>query len=333
MSGNEIRLSNNKRIPETEHPMYPTIKPRVTWPSRLSRLPAGRILPDPRLDGYVLSQPSLGNTISRIVAFGDSLSDTGNVFAEHGNPEPPYFRGRYTDGPVWLEQLARMLNVSAPTPSCTGGSNYAWGGATTGSGLSPRGVPNMFLQVEHCLARHTFEPTDLLTVWGGGNDFGFGQRNPAVPVANLVAVITELAKAGGRQFFVPNQFPLDRLPLARDRRFLVKQLMKRITRQFNSLLAQALCKVEVELGVTIYRLDLMAMVNEIETNPKGFGFTNVTGVALEHGIAGGGGYMFFDDLHPSARSHWIIGARAFMALQEHERFTLNVPAYQTPCAA
>ena len=103
-----------------------------------------------------------------IVVFGDSLSDTGNVAhlteAKYGvripGPVADYTDGRFTDGAdtvpaaqnyfgVWIEQLAATL-PSKPEikDSLDGGTDYAYGFATTGSGT---GV-------------FTFGPSDSLSV-------------------------------------------------------------------------------------------------------------------------------------------------------------------------
>ncbi|HST91688.1 MAG TPA: autotransporter domain-containing esterase, partial [Brevundimonas sp.] len=47
-------------------------------------------------------------TYNRLVVFGDSLSDNGNLYAATGNTtptSPPYFQGRYSNGPVFTELL------------------------------------------------------------------------------------------------------------------------------------------------------------------------------------------------------------------------------------
>ena len=36
---------------------------------------------------------------AQFVVFGDSLSDNGNTLAAAGVPQPPYYDGRWTDGP------------------------------------------------------------------------------------------------------------------------------------------------------------------------------------------------------------------------------------------
>src|SRR5689334_18901018 len=71
--------------------------------------------------------------ITSVVVYGDSLSDNGNLFAAVGFPPPPYFHGRFSDGPVAVEQLAASLGVPL--------FDFAVGGATTGIGGTDGGSP------------------------------------------------------------------------------------------------------------------------------------------------------------------------------------------------
>jgi len=43
----------------------------------------------------------------RLVVFGDSLSDNGNLFLATGGAQPPapYYQGRFSSGPVFTELL------------------------------------------------------------------------------------------------------------------------------------------------------------------------------------------------------------------------------------
>jgi hypothetical protein len=61
-----------------------------------------------------------------VVAYGDSLSDNGNIYAVSGFPPPPYYNGRLSNGPVAVENLAAQLGATLV--------DFAWGGATTGLG-------------------------------------------------------------------------------------------------------------------------------------------------------------------------------------------------------
>ena len=76
------------------------------------------------------------SAFSALYAFGDSLTDTGNVYlAAPGVPLAPYYNGRFSNGPLWVEGLANNLGLSI-NPSVGGGTNYAFGGAVTGPTLA-----------------------------------------------------------------------------------------------------------------------------------------------------------------------------------------------------
>ena len=73
--------------------------------------------------------PAHAGPYSAIYAFGDSLSDVGNVFLGTGGaePAPPYFAGRFSNGPIWLDYLAAQLGTGPMIPSLQGGTDYAFG--------------------------------------------------------------------------------------------------------------------------------------------------------------------------------------------------------------
>ena len=43
-----------------------------------------------------------------LIVFGDSYCDVGNIFLATGGAEPPapYFAGRFSNGPIWLDHVA-----------------------------------------------------------------------------------------------------------------------------------------------------------------------------------------------------------------------------------
>jgi phospholipase/lecithinase/hemolysin len=275
---------------------------RLLRPAVTAVLALGMLAPAPARAG-----------ITQIVAFGDSLIDTGNLFAASGQPPAPYFAGRFSNGPVWVEYLAGRLGIAAPTPSLTGGTDYAWGGAETGFGLSAAGTPNINSQVTDFLAGHTLSATQLVAIDGGANDFFNGQTDPSVPVANLAAAITALAGAGGRTFIVQNLPQLGEIPafagLPQDQRDALDQL----TLAYDSSLGSALDQLRSSLGVTIGLVDLEALLTSVRANPSAYGFTNTTTSALGDGVVSGDGYLFWDDVHPTTAFHKLIGDLAFAA--------------------
>jgi phospholipase/lecithinase/hemolysin len=261
---------------------------------------------------------------SGLVLFGDSLSDVGNVYNQTfgiSPQSPPYFQGRYSNGPLWDERLATDLNLPAPTPSRLGGRDYAFGGTKTGSGSTfyfPFSFPNIGSQINNYLGGgNTPTPGELFVLWGGGNDFIDGQANPQVPVNNITNHVTALAGAGARQFLVPNLPPLGEVP--RFRGTSNQATMNARTAQFNDLLGPALDGLESSLGVQIFQLDVEGLFHEMLTNPSAYGFTNTTGTALVGNtpVPNPDEYVFWDDIHPTRVAHALLGSGAAELVNTH----------------
>jgi phospholipase/lecithinase/hemolysin len=252
--------------------------------------------------------------LTQIVAFGDSLIDTGNLFAATGQPPPPYFNGHFSNGPVWVEYLAGRLGVAPPTPSLTGGTDYAWAGAETGTGLSQGGTLNVNSQVSTFLTAHTLSPSQLVVIDGGANDFFNGQTDPSVPVANLVAAITALAGAGGRTFLVQNLPQLGMIPASQGLPQGQRDALNALMLAYDSLLNSSLAQLRSTLGVTIDQVDLDRFLTDVRADPSAYGFTNTTTSALDDGVVSGAGYLFWDDVHPTTEGHRFIGDLAFAAV-------------------
>jgi outer membrane lipase/esterase len=135
----------------------------------------------------------MAESFTALVAFGDSLSDTGNA-------------GRFSNGPVWVEHLAKSLGLPL-RPSRAGGTNHAVGGARAVGG------PNeLRAQVRGYLAERggSADPRALYTVWAGGNDLlaaGFASGPDTAGRAAAAAVgeaVAALGAAGARTVLVPN---------------------------------------------------------------------------------------------------------------------------------
>jgi len=102
--------------------------------------------------GCLATATTHSSAYSALYIFGNSLSDSGNnaiVPAPNTTPVPisgndfiptfPRASGFYTNGPVWAQELAAVLGLSA-SPSLLGGTNFAFGGARTGP-LNPGQFP------------------------------------------------------------------------------------------------------------------------------------------------------------------------------------------------
>ena len=66
---------------------------------------------------------SEGDYVSRVVIFGDSLTDSGRLKRRlRVFPNKPYWLGRFSNGPVWPEYLAMATNISVQNNSYGGAS-------------------------------------------------------------------------------------------------------------------------------------------------------------------------------------------------------------------
>jgi outer membrane lipase/esterase len=283
-----------------------------------------------------------------LVVLGDSLSDTRNAFNATGGtggplfspalpdsryPSPP-FAERASNGPLWVERLAELLNLPIPQPglafppSSPQGTNFAFIGAVTGPGvLNPFTVPTLQEQTAAYLASGVFAPDNLVAVWGGANDLFNAVTagvplDPSVPVGNVVQIYTDLIAAGTTSLLTVN------LPLLGETPAFIntpaRDPLNFLSLSFNALLAAELDTLAAaNPGVTVYRLDAAGIIGGIAANPGAFGFTNVTDAAVPFDPATGipirpivvapnpDEYLSWDAVHPTARVHDILAQAAF----------------------
>jgi phospholipase/lecithinase/hemolysin len=268
------------------------------------------------------------NHYTGLVAFGDSLTDIGNRYADTGDTDPtspPYDAGRWSNGPLWVEHLAVGLKLPAPTPSALGGTDYAAadaGTATTGD--AHNGSANIGTQIDAYLVNHPgVDAGELFVIWGGTNDFGpHSIANTAATVASLSAEITTLASAGAKQFLVPNLMPLGELPAVNQMGAAARAKLDGLVTQFNSELAAAEDVLQATLGIKIHRLDVYSLVDQVIADPVRFGITNVTDPA-KSGVEGDPGvvvanpdqYLFWDSIHPTETFEQLLGTKAIQAAE------------------
>jgi phospholipase/lecithinase/hemolysin len=287
---------------------------------------------------------SAAHSFRSLVVIGDSLSDSGRAYALSGGfyPASPPYAQRLSNGPVAAEYLAASLGFPLLPSSSPGGTNYAVGGATTGTkNVSweldfPTGVQSiaalqntgMTVQVNEFLTSGPLlnQATALYLVWGGPNDLvlanftgGDVAAAAGAAVANLAGAVEALATlAGGQHFLVPNMVDLGQTP-----EFLGTDLqgpLRLLAEGFNAALADAMAQLEAGLdaaglSVDITIFDTFGAFDAVLANPGAFGFTNTTEGCLDNlqaYLAGCPGYLFFDFTHPTTFTHEVLaqGMRA-----------------------
>ncbi|MGA9381098.1 MAG: SGNH/GDSL hydrolase family protein [Phormidium sp.] len=268
---------------------------------------------------------------SQMFVFGDSLVDDGNIFALTQGavpPSPPYFNGRFSNGPVWVEYLAPTLGLIQNSAN-----NFALGGSTTGTentgnipGVPP--LPGLQQQIDgFTSANRTADPNALYVVYAGANDYlGAGITDVTSVVNNLTTAITKLAAVGARNFMVPNLPNLGALPGPASQGSLVQQGLGLISTAHGINLAVSLAALEQNSNINIIPVDVFSLFNNAIANPAAFGFTNVTnnvvpGAGADPTVAGftipdgvnPNQYLFWDLIHPTTLAHSLVSNTALKA--------------------
>jgi phospholipase/lecithinase/hemolysin len=242
----------------------------------------------------------------RIVVFGDSLSDTGNA-------------GRFTDGEVWVEHLARGLGLGV-APARAGGFNYAVGGARTrGGAFALREQVDLFIATR---SAGRPDPSTLYVVFGGSNDLralvGVTNKESGVDaaVAEVESILHALVGAGARELLVPNLPDVGRTPEARGYGPSWVHEARTLAQRFNAGLERILQKIERGANIRVHRLDVFGLLEAAAADPQRFALRDLSNPCpAELRNSGCKGYLFWDSMHPTSSGHAQLGEAALALLE------------------
>lgn len=266
-------------------------------------------------------------TFSGFYAFGDSLSDSGNIAQLNGLPAGNAF----TTNPdrIAVEIVANYFGLQAVN-SLAGGTNFAWGGACVNANpaapcLNP--VPRISTQIDQYfgLTGGSADPNALYSVWGGANDIfatlalapGSAQANTQAAAVSYLNQIGRLQAAGANYIVVYNLPNLGITPQFRGT--AGQDPASQLTYLYNTVFNTGLAG----LNDGIIAINTYGLIEEIIANPGAFGFTNVTGTActpansVACGPAGSGlpatyptgannTFLFADGVHPTGAAHAML---------------------------
>ena len=245
---------------------------------------------------------------------GDSLSDTGAVFAvTHGAvPASPYYAGRFSNGPVWPEYLGSALSIPV--------QNFAYGGAQTSSANLFDGLDFPGLSDEVALVTGqsaVLDPDAIYVVWAGANDFRAALAKGQTPdiagmVNNILNAVGALYFAGAQHVVVPNLPDLGVTPEGRASGS--GPIVTFLSETFNEHLEAALV-ANVPAAI---RLDIFRLMQQTINDPSEYGFTNVTTPCLTPAgvCADASGYLFWDHVHPTTRGHALLAESFAKAINQ-----------------
>jgi phospholipase/lecithinase/hemolysin len=265
-------------------------------------------------------------TYDSLYVFGDSYCDVGNIYAATAGavPAAPYYNGRFSNGPIWLDHVAGFLGVPLKA-SLLGGTDYAFGGAWV---TAPQPIPGGFIpsvpqQVGLYLQQRggKADPNALYIIEGGGNDILDTATGTPVALAYQIAVgIVEsermLRQAGAKHFVIPNLFNVAILPAAAGNTAFAAAASAATNKYVNALLAP-----EQDLpGIHILLMDVFSLMNAVGKDPTHFGFNDVTNPCLTTSMCADPDHsLFWDTHHPTEFGHtfFAVTLENVMAQQDN----------------
>ncbi|KTD73961.1 GDSL family lysophospholipase PlaA [Legionella tucsonensis] len=275
--------------------------------------------------------------LHNIVVFGDSLSDNGNLYKfmkYQLPPSPPYFEGRFSNGPVWIEHVIASYFPENPAVHLL---DYAYGGAGV---TEEEGADDVLFtlrrEVNNYLLEHNDKASEdsLFVIWIGANNYLAFPSEIEQTIhdvhAGIVHSIQRLVEKGAKHILVVNLPDLGRTPAAIE--FDSVETMTYFSKEHNNLLSRSIDDFRQEHpDVEWLYYDLHQAFDEVMTHPQDYGFTNITGTCVNSVVDditktsvlkmvisvkpkintdGCTGYLFFDLVHPTALAHQILGERA-----------------------
>lgn len=288
------------------------------------------------LGAFLFSGIVCATPLNNIVVFGDSLSDNGNLyeFMNHQLPQsPPYYEGRFSNGPVWVEYLVESYFPDSPTSHLL---DYAFGGAGVSEEPGDDVLFTLRREVESYLVEHQDKasPDSLFVVWIGANNYLGMPPEVEKTIKEVNTGITHslqrLVEKGAKHILVFNLPDLGRTPAAIEFESIPE--MTYFSARHNEDLAKTMVDLKQNYSdVEWLYFDMNTEFNEVLEHASEYGFTNITGTCsnsvvdeitktsilkMVASVKPRGksdacdGYLFFDLVHPAALAHKVMAEKA-----------------------
>lgn len=231
------------------------------------------------------------NSFNQVVFFGDSLSDTGNLYRDLGHlipKSPPYYKGHFSDGEMWVEKFYTHF---FPSRDDIEEYNYAFGGASAFFSVEAPLPYTLDGEVSDYL--YFYAPRDLskilYVVWIGGNNYLKVPHDPEATsrkaVKAVVYDIERLISNGATKFVVPNLPDMGTMPEATEEHKDGK--LHNMTRLHNDKLADALSTLKAKYPEVVFvDFDAEETLKDVFAHPDKFHMHHVKEACYT------GGYTF-----------------------------------------
>lgn len=259
--------------------------------------------------------------INKIVNFGDSISDTGNIYnaSEWKFPnDDSWFLGRFSNGFVWTEYLALAKDIPVYTWAIGGAEGKKKYGLLTGIDGQIDSYLN-YMQLSK-----NYEPKNtLVTLEFGLNDFVNDDRTVSEVSNDFAKALERLTASGIDNIIVLN---LPDATTAPQFKYAEAGKVDKVRSKFiayNAFLGEEVARHRSK-GVNVRLYDTWALFERILQAPQDFGFRNVADSCLDinrsspadylmsHDLrpgcsaSGSDTYLFWGVTHPTTKAHNVI---------------------------
>ncbi|WP_263080436.1 SGNH/GDSL hydrolase family protein [Endozoicomonas sp. Mp262] len=256
--------------------------------------------------------------INKIIALGDSISDTGNVFNafqwRFPNPDS-WFLGHFSNGQVWSEYLAKDMGVPV--------YNWAVGGAAGNNQyLLLSGIQAQIDSYkEYVAVAKNYNPEEsLVTLEFGLNDFMNYDRTVEEVKADFAAALVRLESLGIKNLITMKLPDASKAPQFKYETAEKRKTIRSRIIQFNAFVEEQY-QYYLKRGMNIQLFDAFSLFEQLTTDPKPFGFANAKDscmdisrsssldYVLSHGLTnecaavGSDKYVFWGVTHPTTAVH------------------------------
>ncbi|WP_250627444.1 SGNH/GDSL hydrolase family protein [Pinirhizobacter soli] len=254
--------------------------------------------------------------ITRIIVFGDSLSDTLNAWNRSLRLVPhakSWSAGRFSNGKVWPEITSRLTGLDL--------MNFAFGAAAADGNVL---IPGIVQQVDtwrqlRAKGRNVDDNRNVYAILIGGNDFiNYGKQADEV-LASVEFAARKLLDDGAEHIVLMNLPDISLAPEVRgsSRETTVRSQVLAFNRGLEMLRERLSGPSRVDI------FDTYSHFAAALENPADYGFDNVKDSCLDipgqgplvyagwHAVASAcktaDTYLFWDRLHPTRRVHAVLG--------------------------
>ncbi len=231
--------------------------------------------------------------INKVVVFGDSLSDTGNMFnaAMWRFPSPGgWFVGHFSNGLVWTEYLAKAKNLPI--------YNWAVGGAAGSNQYIA--LTGIYDQVSSYLTymkiAKNYQPANtLFTLEFGLNDFINYDRSVADVKADFSRALIRLTSAGATNIVLMTLPDGTQAPQFKYSSVSKAAKIRAKILEFNVFIKeQASYYIDKGYKITLY--DTFELFEQLTSNPQQHGFVNAKDACLDINRSSAVDYLYSHDL-------------------------------------